>query len=249
VAQRPRLDQLVVDRGLAPSRHQAQALIRTGKILVDDQPVDKPGTRVRPEVVLRVRGEQRRFVSRGGDKLLAGLEAFDLSPQGLVCADLGASTGGFTDCLLQHGATRVYAVDVGYGQLAWKLRQDPRVIVMERTNARHLDALPEPPSLVVADLSFISMTKVLPAMQRLCVPGGEAVVLVKPQFEAGRARVGRGGVVRDADVRAEVIAEVRESCLAQGAVVLATVPSPVPGAKKGNIEELFHLRLTDHARP
>jgi len=245
VAQRPRLDQLIVDRGLAPSRHQAQALIRTGKILVDDRPMDKPGTRVRPEVAIRVRGQQRRFVSRGGDKLEAGLEAFDLSADGRVCADLGASTGGFTDCLLQRGAARVYAVDVGYGQLAWKLRQDPRVVVMERTNARHLESLPEPPSLVVADLSFISMTKVLPAMQRLSAPGAEAVVLVKPQFEAGRERVGRGGVVRDRNVRAEVIEEVRARCLAQGAKVLATLPSPVPGAKKGNVEELFHLLLTD----
>ena len=179
-----RLDQLVIQRGFCDSRGKAQALIRAGQILVDDLPMDKPGTQVRAEAELRIRGEALPYVGRGGLKLEAALDVFLVDPTDRVCADLGASTGGFTDCLLQRGAAKVFAVDVGYGQLAWSLRQDPRVIVMERTNARTLASLPEAPSLIVGDLSFISLTKILPAVCRLAAPGAEAVLLIKPQFEA-----------------------------------------------------------------
>lgn len=242
---RTRLDQLLIARGLAPSRQRAQALIRAGQVLVDDTPVDKPGTRVDDQAAVRLRGAALPYVSRGGLKLAAGLEAFPVDPAGRVCADLGASTGGFTDCLLQRGAARVYAIDVGYGQLAWKLRQDDRVVVMERTNARHLEGLPEPATLVVGDLSFISLTHILPAIARLAAPGADCVLLIKPQFEAGRAGVGKGGVVRDPAVRAAAIARVLEAARSAGFATLGAVPSPVAGAKKGNIEELVHLRTPE----
>lgn len=243
MARKERLDQLVVAAGLAGSRHQAQGLIRAGEILVDDTVVDKPGTRVSTAAALRVRTRRGRYVSRGGHKLAGALDAFEVDPCGRICADLGASTGGFTDCLLQRGAARVYAVDVGYGQLAWRLRQDERVVVMERTNARELESLPEAPSLVVADLSFISVTKVLPAMARIAAPGAQAVILVKPQFEAGPERLGRGGVVRDEAVRQGVVGEVRAACEAAGLPVLGQVAAALKGAKGGNQEELFHLQL------
>jgi 23S rRNA (cytidine1920-2'-O)/16S rRNA (cytidine1409-2'-O)-methyltransferase len=240
---RVRLDKRVVDLKLADSRQKAQALIRAGQVLVDDTPQDKPGTQVQIGAQIRIRGERLRFVSRGGLKLEAGLDAFGVDPTSRVCADLGASTGGFTDCLLQRGATKIFAVDVGYGQLAWTLRKDPRVVVMERTNARHLESLPEPPSLIVGDLSFISLAKVLPAICRIAAPGAEAVLLIKPQFEAGREGVSKGGVVKDPVVRAAAIAQVRQAAEALGASWRGTVTSPIPGAKKGNIEELVHLGL------
>lgn len=239
---RRRLDQLLVERGLAESRARAQALIRAGSVLVDERPCDKPAESVALDAKLRLR-ERLRYVSRGGYKLEAALDGFGVDPAGRVAADLGASTGGFTDCLLQRGAARVYAVDVGYGQLAWSLRQDPRVVVMERTNARHLESLPEPISLVVGDLSFISLTLMLPAVLRLGAPGADAVLLVKPQFEAGRDGVGKGGVVRDAAVREGAIQRVVEACQALGVEVLGGLDSPLPGAKQGNIEHLIHLRL------
>jgi 23S rRNA (cytidine1920-2'-O)/16S rRNA (cytidine1409-2'-O)-methyltransferase len=240
---RVRLDKRVVDLKLADSRQKAQALIRAGQVLVDDTPQDKPGTQVQIGAQIRIRGERLRFVSRGGLKLEAALDAFGVDPTGRVCADLGASTGGFTDCLLQRGATKIFAVDVGYGQLAWTLRKDPRVVVMERTNARHLESLPEPPSLIVGDLSFISLAKVLPAICRIAATGAEAVLLIKPQFEAGREGVSKGGVVKDPVVRAAAIAQVRLAAEALGASWRGTVTSPIPGAKKGNIEELVHLGL------
>ncbi|MDP9371565.1 MAG: TlyA family RNA methyltransferase, partial [Chloroflexota bacterium] len=190
-----RLDEALVARGLAETRSQARALIMAGAVRCGDRILDKPGMPA-PEGPLEVAGGGR-YVSRGGEKLEAALDRFAIDPAGLVCADLGASTGGFTDCLLQRGAARVYAVDVGYGQLHWKLRQDPRVVAIERQNARHLEGLPEPVALVVADLSFISLALILPVMKRLLLPGGGAVPLVKPQFEAGRDAVGKGGVVRD----------------------------------------------------
>ncbi len=236
-----RLDTLLVERGLAPTRNRASALIRAGAVLVDERPVDKPGTRVPADAALRLRGEPLPYVSRGGLKLAAGLDAFGVDPAGRCCADFGASTGGFTDCLLQRGAARVYAIDVGYGQLAWKLRQDPRVVVMERTNVRHLEGLPEPVSLLVGDLSFISVVKVLPAMIGVMAPGADAVILVKPQFEAGREGVGKGGVVRDPAVRAAAVEGVLRACADRGFAVRGHVPSPVPGARKGNVEELVHL--------
>lgn len=242
-ADRQRLDLLLVARGLAPTRQKAQALIHAGQVLVQDAVQDKPGTMVPADAALRLRGLGPRFVSRGGDKLLAALEGFGVDPTGLICADLGASTGGFTDCLLQHGAARVYAIDVGYGQLAWSLRSDPRVVVMERTNARHLDGLPEPVALVVGDLSFIGLEKVLPAILRIAAPQAQAVLLVKPQFEVGPERVGRGGVVRDAAARQEAVEGVAAAARAAGCEVRGHMVSPLPGAKKGNVEHLLHLAL------
>lgn len=246
-AKRERLDLLLLERALAPTRQKAQALIRAGQVLVDDEVSDKPGTRIRREAAVRIRGSGLRYVSRGGEKLHHALAAFDVDPTGWICADLGASTGGFTDCLLQHGAARIYAVDVGYGQLAWSLRQDERVVVMERTNARHLDSLPEPIDLVVGDLSFISLDKVLPAILRMAGPAAQAVLLVKPQFEVGRDRVGSGGVVRDEAARLDAVEAVAAAARATGCSLLGTTVSPVLGAKKGNVEYLLHLRLPNTA--
>jgi 23S rRNA (cytidine1920-2'-O)/16S rRNA (cytidine1409-2'-O)-methyltransferase len=240
---RPRAERLDLDlvrRGLAPTRQRAQALIAAGEVLVDEVVVDKPGAKVRPTQALRVRAEVLPYVSRGGLKLAAALERFGVDPSGRVCADLGASTGGFTDCLLQRGAARVVAIDVGYGQLAWTLRQDPRVVVLERTNVRHLAALPEPVSLLVGDLSFISLALVLPAIARFAPD--EAVLLVKPQFEVGPAEVGKGGVVRDEGARRRALDRVVGIAAQQGFTCLGTMESPVPGAKGGNVEWLVRLR-------
>lgn len=241
-AKRVRLDRLLVDRGLVATRQRARAMVLAGQVLVDDFPVTKAGAQVRPDANLRLRVPDHPYVSRGGLKLAAALDAFGVDPAGAVCADLGASTGGFTDCLLQRGAARVYAVDVGYGQLAWKLRQDERVVVMERTNARHLESLPEAVSLLVGDLSFISLRLILPAIARLVIPGGDCVLLVKPQFEVGREHVGAGGRVRDPAARAAAIQRVGDDATAAGFQVAADVESPVPGAKAGNVEHLLHLR-------
>lgn len=240
MTERLRLDRALVERGLASSRERAQGEILAGNVLVDERPCDKPATLVHPGQAIRLRAEPQRYVSRGGLKLEAALDRFGVRPAGRSCADLGASTGGFTDCLLQRGAVRVYAVDVGYGQLAWTLRQDPRVVVMERTNARSLRALPEPVDLVVGDLSFISLRLILPAVSAL-LPQGEAVVLVKPQFEVGRGQVGRGGLVRDEAARRSALAEVQAAAEAEGFVVRGSSESPVPGAKSGNREWLLWL--------
>lgn len=237
-----RLDLELVRRGLAPTREKARGEILSGNVLVDDRPCDKPGTRVREEQAVRLREAPLKYVSRGGLKLEAALDAWPVDPAGRVCVDLGASTGGFTDCLLQRGAAKVYAIDVGYGQLAWKLRQDARVVVMERTNARHLEGLPEPASLLVGDLSFISLALVLPAARRLVDDDADAIVLVKPQFEVGRADVGKGGLVRDADARARAVAEVEAAAATCGWTVRDRMESPVPGARSGNVEWLVRLR-------
>ncbi len=242
MAARQRIDQLLVERDLAPSRQKAQALIRCGQVRVDGVVVDKPGTSVPVEAELAV-AEGPRFVSRGGEKLDAAMDAFSVSAEGLICADLGASTGGFTDCLLQRGAARVYAVDVGYGQLDWRLRQDDRVVVMERTNARHLESLPEAVALVVGDLSFISLDRILPAALRIAAPGAQAVVLVKPQFEVGRGKVGKGGVVRDPVARQQAVDRVAEVARDLGCTVRGSMESPIRGARKGNVEYLLHLQL------
>lgn len=236
-----RLDLELVRRGLAPSREKARAEILSGNVLVDDVVVDKPGAKVREGQAVRLRAEPLRYVSRGGLKLEAALDAWPIDPTGRVCVDLGASTGGFTDCLLQRGAAKVYAIDVGYGQLAWKLRQDPRVVVMERTNARHLEGLPEPASLLVGDLSFISLRLILPAARRLVAPGADAIVLVKPQFEVGREDVGKGGLVRDEAARERAVVEVAEAASATGFAVRDRMESPVPGARSGNVEWLLWL--------
>jgi 23S rRNA (cytidine1920-2'-O)/16S rRNA (cytidine1409-2'-O)-methyltransferase len=229
-----RLDVLLVERGLAESRAQAQALVLAGLVAGHD----KPGEQLPEDVELEVE-RPPRFVSRGGEKLQHALDAFRVDVAGRDCADVGASTGGFTDCLLQGGAARVMAIDVGYGQLHPRLRSDPRVTVLERVNARALTELPFAPDLVVCDVSFISVTKALPPVLRLAAPGWEALVLVKPQFEAGRSEVGKG-VVRDPEVHREVLTRVIEASRAWGAVTVGVVDSGLPGPK-GNREFFVHL--------
>jgi len=243
-----RLDQRLVDLGLAPTRSRAEALIRAGRVLVDDAPVDKPGSRVHTRAQVRLRGEPRRFASRGGEKLAGALADLGLDPCGRRCLDLGASTGGFTDCLLQAGAAEVVAVDVGYGQLDPRLRGDPRVRVLERTNARSLEAsaLGGPVDLVTLDLSFISVRLVLPRVRELA-PEAELLVLVKPQFEVGRGRVGKGGVVRDDALRAEAVQGVRESARALGYTTVGQADSRLKGPR-GNREIFLHLRPAAVAR-
>lgn len=240
---RTRLDKLLVDRGLVQTRQRAQALIRSGVVLVNDVPRDKPGAQIDADAAVRVKSNPIPYVSRGGLKLEAALDAFSLDPTGLVAADLGASTGGFTDCLLQRGAAKVYAIDVGYGQLDWALRSDPRVVVMERTNARHLESLPEPIQLLVGDLSFISITKVLPAIQRLSNANTHIVLLIKPQFEVGKSALAKGGVVRDASARQGAIESIATAVTDAGAAVHGVIDSPIAGAKKGNIEALIHFTM------
>ncbi len=232
-----RLDRLLVSRGLFRSREQARRAVMAGAVAVDGRREDKPGRAVAEDAELELLAPREPFVSRGGRKLAAALDHFGVDPAGAVCLDVGASTGGFTDCLLQRGARRVYAVDVGYGQLDYKLRRDPRVVVMERVNARHLtaDALPEPADLVTLDLSFISIVKVVPALLPHLAEGGRLLPLVKPQFEAGRAQVGRGGVVRDAAVRRSVVEERIADLAAMGLEARGSFESPVPGAS-GNVE-------------
>jgi len=234
-----RLDVVLVERGLAESRAQAQALVLAG--LVPGH--DKPGEPVDEDAELTV-DSPPPYVSRGGEKLAHGLDAFGVDPAGLDCVDVGASTGGFTDVLLQRGAARVIALDVGYGQLHPRLRGDQRVTVLERTNARTLTELPYPPQLAVCDVSFISVRLALPPVLRLCEPGWQAVVLVKPQFEAGRADVGKGGVVRDPEVRRRVVLEVAEAAVGWGASVFGVVDSGLPGPK-GNRETFLHLVDSD----
>lgn len=247
-----RLDQRLVNLGLAASRQQAQQLIRAGRVRSGERVLDKPGTAVPDSLPLQVQ-QPPRFVSRGGEKLVAALEAFPIAVAGRICLDGGISTGGFTDCLLQHGAARVYGVDVGYGQTAWSLRTDDRVVLRERTNLRHLqaDQLYGPqdprPDLAVADVSFISLTLVLPALRRLLVSAGagggaapEAVVLVKPQFEVGRERVGRGGVVRDPEAHLQAILGVIAAAREQGWWAHGLVASPITGPA-GNHEYLLWL--------
>jgi len=234
-----RLDVLLVERHLVESRSRAQALIMAGKVRVNDQVIDKPGAQVPwdAEVTLSA---GLPYVSRGGLKLAAALEAFAVDPRGWVAADVGASTGGFTDVLLQRGAAKVYAIDVGYGQLAWTLRQDPRVVVLERTNVRYLETLPEPVDLVTIDVSFISLELVLPVVVRWLKDGGQIVPLVKPQFEVGRGEVGRGGVVRQPEQHEAVLRRVIAWGRALGLGPQGVIPSPILGPA-GNREFLLHL--------
>ena len=225
------------------TRSKAQGLIQTGQVYSPaGDKLDKPGQRLDTKTALDIR-EQARFVSRGGDKLLGALEAFKPSLAGRVCIDVGASTGGFTDCLLQHGAAKVYAVDVGYGQLAWQLRQDPRVVTMERCNIRHLkpESLAEQPAFFTADCSFISLRTVLPPLMALLAHGAAGIVLIKPQFEAGPENVGKGGVVRDEAIRAMVVEEVCEAARALGFTQIDVITSPLKGPA-GNVEYLAYLR-------
>jgi 23S rRNA (cytidine1920-2'-O)/16S rRNA (cytidine1409-2'-O)-methyltransferase len=238
-----RLDQLMVERGLAASGAKAQALILAGRVFAGERRQDKAGTLVAADLELTVRGGED-YVSRGAHKLIAGLDTFDIEPSGLVCLDVGASTGGFTDVLLRRGATKVYAVDVGYGQLDARLRQDPRVVLRERTNARHLTAteVPEPIDLVVCDASFISLRLVLPAPLALARPGSAVIALIKPQFEVGKGQVGKGGVVRNPALHEAVCEGIRTWLEAlEGWRVLGTVPSPLLGPA-GNREFLIAAR-------
>ncbi len=238
-----RLDQLLVDRGLASSRAKAQAMVLAGLVYSGERRLAKAGEAVADDAPLELRGVSSRYVSRGGEKLAAGLDAFAIDPAGLVALDIGAATGGFTDVMLQRGAARVYAVDVGYGQLDARLRADPRVMVRERTNARHLTAadVPEPIDLVVCDASFIGLRLVLPAALRLTRPDAALVALIKPQFEAGRREVGKGGVVRDPAVHERVCAEIRAWLEGEGWTVLGVVESPLKGPA-GNREFLIGAR-------
>jgi len=250
-----RIDQVLVERGFAESRQKAQALLLAGQILVGEQKIEKAGHLIDPGADIRVL-RRMPFASRAGAKLQAALDHFHISVAGKTCADLGASTGGFTDCLLQNGAGTVYAFDVGKGQLAWRLRSDPRVFARDGFNVRNLQPgdLPEAISLVSVDLSFISVTKILAALKRSLTAGGgpakgecqglpiDVIVLVKPQFEVGKGEVGRGGIVRDPVKRAEALEAVSESAAQTGFRVLGNIPSPVAGAQ-GNQEFLLHLQL------
>jgi 23S rRNA (cytidine1920-2'-O)/16S rRNA (cytidine1409-2'-O)-methyltransferase len=250
-----RLDKLLVDRGHAASRERAQALILAGRVLVNEQKVDKPGAQVAEDAELRLLGEDMRYVSRGGLKLEHALKTWSIDVTGLACADVGASTGGFTDCMLQHGAASVMAIDTGFGQIAHKLRVDPRVKLMERTNARTLKAgevaefVGEQIRFFAMDVSFISATLVLPAVVAALAPSGEmwkgeAVVLVKPQFEAGREHVGKGGIVRDPESHALAIERVRAAVRELRGEVLDVMDSPILGME-GNREFLLHARFGD----
>lgn len=249
MSKRIRLDVLLTERGLVESREQARRLIMAGAVVVNEHRIDKPGTFVDTGATCRVKDEARSpYVSRGGQKLEAALRAFRLDVAGVVAIDVGASTGGFTDCLLQHGAAKVFAVDVGYGQLAWPLRQDPRVISLERRNIRTLDRseLTETPSLAVIDASFISLSLVIPAVLRLLTPDGKIVALIKPQFEVGKGRVGKGGVVRDPALHAEVVERISAEAAQWQVEVRGVIESPLLGPK-GNKEFLLHLQKREEA--
>jgi 23S rRNA (cytidine1920-2'-O)/16S rRNA (cytidine1409-2'-O)-methyltransferase len=236
-----RLDVLLVERGLAESRARAQELIRAGNVMIHGRVMDQAGAQVDSAVEITVR-QALPYVSRGGYKLAGALDAFGVNPGGFVCADIGASTGGFTDVLLQRGAVKVYALDVGYGQLAWKLRQDPRVIVMERVNVRYLEQLSELVDLVTIDVSFISLELILGVAKRFLKPTGHIIALIKPQFEAGREQVGRGGIVRDPKVHAQVIEKITRAAERIGLKRLGLIESPILGTE-GNLEFLIYLGL------
>lgn len=234
-----RLDVLLVERGLVESRQRAQSLIMAGQVLVDDDVVDKSGKRVAEDAQVTIRAGLP-YVSRGGIKLEHALDRFEVDVTGKISADVGASTGGFTDCLLQRGARRVYAIDVGYGQLAWQLRQDPRVVVLERTNIRYLESLPESIDLATVDVAFISLELVLPKAMDLLQPQGEIIVLIKPQFEAEREQVGKGGVVRDPAVHRAVLEKIAAWAMDSRLQVRGLIPSPLKGPA-GNLEFFAHL--------
>ncbi|MCH5353566.1 MAG: TlyA family RNA methyltransferase [Acutalibacter sp.] len=243
-----RLDILAVEQGLAESREKAKAVIMAGLVYADNQKADKPGDLFPEDVHLELRGKGLKYVSRGGLKLEKAMEEFGLTLEGLTCMDIGASTGGFTDCMLQNGAVKIYAVDVGYGQLAWKLRTEEHVVNLERTNARYLtrEQIPEPIDFCSVDVSFISLTLILPALKNLLSADGRAVCLIKPQFEAGREKVGKKGVVRDKAVHREVIEKIQDFALQSGFSVLGLTFSPVKGPE-GNIEYLIYLQRADEA--
>ena len=236
-----RIDRLLVDRGLVESRERGHALILAGQVLVNGQKHDKAGALVPGDAEIRILGEILPYVSRGGLKLAAALKEFGVSADGKVALDVGASTGGFTDCLLQHGAKKVYAVDVGYGQMAWKIRQDPRVVTIERVNIRAIETslVPEPVDMAVIDVSFISLEKVVPSILQFLIPGAELVALIKPQFEVGREQVGKGGIVRDEEARSTAVNRITEFIGSLGFAVRGVIPSPITG-QDGNVEFLMY---------
>jgi 23S rRNA (cytidine1920-2'-O)/16S rRNA (cytidine1409-2'-O)-methyltransferase len=238
-----RIDKIVVERGLAENRTRAQAMILAGQVLVSDQRIDKPGQMVDVGAEIRIKGESLRYASRGGLKLEAALKAFNVDPKGKNCIDVGASTGGFTDCLLQHGAARVWAVDVGHNQLVWRLRQDPRVEVMEGVNARELDPARFPVrfDLATVDVSFISLRMVLPSLALLLADDADCIALVKPQFEVGRGEVGKGGIVKDSLKHRRVLKSIRGTADDCGLIAVSVMASPILGAK-GNREFLMLLK-------
>ena len=237
-----RIDVLMVERGLAPSRERAQSMIMAGQVQAAGQRIDKPGTRIAPDSKVEIVGQPLRYASRGGLKLEGALEDFGVTPEGKVCLDAGSSTGGFTDCLLQYGASKVYAVDVTISQLDWKLQQDARVVRIEK-NARHLQAgnIADPVALITADLSFISVTKVLPALSSVAAPGADLLILIKPQFELEKRDVGKGGIVRDPALHERAVEGVVEAANRLGLEVVGVKPSKLPGAE-GNQEFFLHAK-------
>ena len=241
-----RLDVAVLEAGYAPSREKAKAIIMAGQVYVNNQKVDKAGTEIKKDDVLEVRGNTLKYVSRGGLKLEKAMQCFPISLSGKICMDVGASTGGFTDCMLMNGAVKVYSVDVGYGQLAWKLRNDERVVNLERTNMRKVtrEQVPDEIDFFSVDVSFISLKLILPVARQLMAENAQAVCLIKPQFEAGREKVGKKGVVRDPAVHIEVVRNIFNFCLENGFDVLNLDYSPIKGPE-GNIEYLIHLRKSD----
>jgi 23S rRNA (cytidine1920-2'-O)/16S rRNA (cytidine1409-2'-O)-methyltransferase len=247
--EKDRLDHLLVTQGLAQSRDAAVRMILAGEVKVNGVVVDKPAKAISVDATIEILQQNTRFVSRGGDKLAAALDACSIDPQSVICLDVGCSTGGFTDCLLQRGAARVYAVDVGYGQFDWRLRQDPRVVLIERTNIRYIDrtTIPESVDLVAIDVSFISLTKVLPVIIQFLSPGALVIALVKPQFEVGKGLVGRGGVVREETQRQNVLQRIVRFAAEVGLQRMKTLDCPIKG-KKGNHEILaiFHFSSPFH---
>lgn len=240
---RERIDKLLIEKGIVPSRERARALILEGKVTVEGSVIDKPGVRVNVDAPVQIRGEDLPYVSRGGKKLEKALESFGIDPEGMIVMDVGASTGGFSDCVLQKGAKKVYAVDVGYGQLAWKLRTDPRVVNLERRNIRYLkrEEIREDLDLILIDTSFISIEKFLPHLLEFLKKGGEVIGLIKPQFEVGKGEVGKGGVVRDPALHQKVIERITKFCESVGFGVLGVIESPLLGPK-GNKEFFIRLR-------
>ena len=241
-AEKSRVDVLLVERGLAPSRERAQALIMAGQVQVAGQRIDKPGIRIANDARVEITGQVLRYASRGGLKLEGALADFDVHPEGKICLDAGSSTGGFTDCLLQNGAAKVYAVDVTVNQLDWKLQQDNRVVMIER-NARHLQSadIPDPIALITADLSFISVAKVLPALVSVAAPGADLLILIKPQFELEKRDVGKGGIVRDPASHQKAVQAVVDAAASLGLEVGGVKPSKLPGAE-GNLEFFLHAK-------
>ena len=248
MAEKLRLDTELAARGLTESREKAKALIMAGQVYVNGQKELKAGATVKKDDKIEVRGSQNPFVSRGGLKLQKAAEKFDIDLDGCICMDIGASTGGFTDCMLSHGAKKVYSIDVGYGQLAWKLRTDERVVNMERTNFRYVthEQIPEEIDFASLDVSFISLRIILPVLRELLKQNGEAVCLIKPQFEAGREKIGKKGVVRDPEVHTEVVENICNFALESGFSVLHLDYSPIKGPE-GNIEYLMHIIKTDES--